>query len=206
MNESGNPTEKVEKAMETQSIHKDMRIAAILAANPNRTPMLARIMTDFGIHCVGCGAAGHETLEQGVLGHGYSKKELDHLIGQLNDALADDTPVLTPVSEFGLTLSQAASTKVKALMTQHGIADGILRVEVQEGGCSGYKYELRIVDEAVATDWQSQQDGINIAVDQTGLEKINGMEIDYVDSLNDAGFKFNNPNATQGCGCGKSFR
>lgn len=192
--------------METQSIHKDMRIGAILAINPNRTPTLARIMTDFGIHCVGCGAAGHETLEQGVLGHGYSKKELDSLINQLNDALSDDTPVLASVADFRLTLSQAASAKVKSLMTQHGLANGVLRVEVQEGGCSGYKYELRIVDRAEDTDWQNQQDGVNIAVDQTGLEQINGMEIDYVDALNDAGFKFNNPNASQGCGCGKSFR
>ncbi len=189
----------------TQLIHKDMRIAAVLSKAPDKSHVLANIMTEFGIHCVGCGAAGHETLEQGVLGHSISKKELDALITQLNQALAESTPVSEP-GPFGLTLSSAAATKVKDIMQQHGNPDAVLRVEVLEGGCAGFKYELRVVDEASATDWNQQMDGVNIAVDQAGLDKINGIEIDYADTLNESGFKFNNPNASHGCGCGKSFR
>ena len=190
----------------THPITKDMKISAVLARQPEKTRLLADIMTEFGIHCVGCGAAAHETLEQGVLGHGFSKKELDTLLAQINMVLADDGPVPEPRGEFGLTLSSAARVKVKDIMTQHGNPNAVLRVEVLEGGCSGFKYELRVVDEAFATDWSGEQDGVHIAVDQTGLDKINGIEIDYVDTLNESGFKFNNPNASQGCGCGKSFR
>lgn len=190
----------------TYLITKESRISDVLGTNPAKTRHLADIMTEFGIHCVGCGAASHETLEQGVLGHGFSKNELDALITQLNQALADNTPVAEPSGQFGLTLSSAAATKVKDIMQQHGNPNAVLRVEVLEGGCSGFKYELHVVDEAFATDWSSQQDGIHIAVDQTGLDKINGIEIDYVDTLNESGFIFNNPNASHGCGCGKSFR
>jgi len=190
----------------THPITKDTRISDVLARHPDKTRILADIMTEFGIHCVGCGAAGHESLEQGVLGHGFSKKELDALITQLNQALADDTPQPEPSGEFGLTLSPAAAAKVKDIMQQHGNPNAVLRVEVLEGGCSGFKYELRVVDEAFGTDWTGLQDGVNMAVDQTGLDKINGIEIDYVDTLNESGFKFNNPNASHGCGCGKSFR
>ena len=190
----------------THHITKDMKISAVLARHPEKTRVLADIMTEFGIHCVGCGAAGHETLEEGVLGHGFSKKELDALITQLNQALADNTPEPESDGQFGLTLSTAAAAKVKDIMQQHGNPDAVLRVEVLEGGCSGFKYELRVVDEAFATDWSHQLDGVHVAVDQTGLDKINGIEIDYVDTLNESGFKFNNPNASHGCGCGKSFR
>lgn len=193
--------------METTShITKDTRISNVLSQHPDRARRLADIMTEFGIHCVGCGAAGHESLEQGVLGHGFSKRELDALIAQLNQALAEDAPSSAPSGEFGLTLSPAAAAKVKDIMQQHGNPNAVLRVEVLEGGCSGFKYELRVVDEALGTDWSSQLDGVHVAVDQTGLDKINGIEIDYVDTLNESGFKFNNPNASHGCGCGKSFR
>lgn len=189
----------------THSITKDMKISTVLTKNPARAGALADIMTEFGIHCVGCGAAGHETLEQGVLGHGFSKKELDALITQLNEALAD-TPEQDTSGEFSISLTGAAAAKVKDVMQQNGNASAVLRLEVQEGGCSGFKYELQVIDKPFATDWVGQQDGINIAVDQTGLDRISGMEIDYVDTLNESGFKFNNPKASRGCGCGKSFR
>ena len=143
----------------TNPITKDTKISAVLSRRPDKARALADIMTEFGIHCVGCGAAGHETLEQGVLGHGFSKKELDALITQLNQALADDTTSPEPKGEFGLTLSSAATAKVKDIMTEHGNPHAVLRVEVLEGGCSGFKYELRVVDQASATDWSSHLDG-----------------------------------------------
>ncbi len=191
----------------TTSITKDTRISDILTHYPSKARTLARLMTDFGIHCVGCGASTHESLEQGVLGHGFSKSDLAELLDQLNQALDGEAP--TPPAEpgvFNLTLSASAADKVKQIMNEHGNPDAVLRVEVLAGGCSGYKYELRILEKAYNDDWLGQQDGVNIAVDPSGLNMINGIEIDYVDTLNESGFKFNNPNASQGCGCGKSFR
>ena len=71
----------------TKIITKDMLIAEILAENPEKAQLLSEIMTGFGIHCVGCGAAAFETLEQGVLGHGYFEKDLNNLIKELNKIL-----------------------------------------------------------------------------------------------------------------------
>jgi iron-sulfur cluster assembly accessory protein len=187
-------------------ITKDTLISAILAEHPERAQVLADILTEFGIHCVGCGAAGHETLQQGVLGHGYSKKELDALLDQLNQAIESPAPQQETPDDFGLTLTPAAADKVRRVMQENGRTNGILRVEVLEGGCSGFKYELHVLDQPDTNDWCGEQDGIRLAVAQAGLDKISGMEIDYVDTLNEAGFKFNNPKASHGCGCGKSFR
>ena len=191
----------------TSSITKDTRISDILTHYPSKARILTRLMTDFGIHCVGCGAATYETLEQGVLGHGFSKHDLADLLKQLNQAVTGESPV-TPLEpdEFNLILSSSATRKVKQIMTEHGNPNAVLRIEVLAGGCSGYKYELSILEKAYNDDWQGHQDGVNIAVDSNGLTMINGIEIDYIDTLNESGFTFNNPNATHGCGCGKSFR
>ena len=62
------------------SIHKDMPIAEGLASFPEKARLLSEILIDFGIHCVGCGAATFETLEEGVLGHGFSEEELNNLV------------------------------------------------------------------------------------------------------------------------------
>ncbi len=68
-------------------ITKNMLIAEILAENPEKAQLLAETMMDFGIHCVGCGAASFETLERGVLGHGFSEKDLNKLVKQINNIL-----------------------------------------------------------------------------------------------------------------------
>ena len=66
-------------------------------------------------------------------------------------------------------------------------------------------YNLEFVSTPVEGDLNFKQDDVNIAVDKKSMEMLNGIEIDFVDTLNESGFKFNNPNASAGCGCGKSF-
>lgn len=72
---------------QTLKITKEMLISEILIQNQDRAQILSEIMIDFGIHCVGCGAASFETLEQGVLGHGFSEDQLNKLVEDLNKAL-----------------------------------------------------------------------------------------------------------------------
>ena len=61
------------------------------------------------------------------------------------------------------------------------------------------------MDEPVKGDINFKQDGVNVAVDKGSMDKLNNIEIDFIDTLNESGFKFNNPNAEADCGCGKSF-
>ena len=109
--------------------------------------------------------------------------------------------------EVMVTVTSAASTEVKKFMNQEGVdpAKGGLRVSVQPGGCSGFKYSLVIEDRSAEDDFVLENDGFKVFVDPFSAQYISGVTIDYVSSMQGSGFTFKNPNATGGCGCGSSF-
>ncbi|WP_013323692.1 iron-sulfur cluster assembly accessory protein [Gloeothece verrucosa] len=80
-----------------------------------------------------------------------------------------------------------------------------IRVGVIDGGCSGYEYSLEIVGQPNPEDLIFEQDKMQIYVDPKSAPLLEGIVIDFVESLTQAGFTFKNPNATSTCGCGKSF-
>lgn len=80
-----------------------------------------------------------------------------------------------------------------------------VRVAAIDGGCNGYEYDLDIVDAPESDDLLYEQDRIKIYLDRESAPLLDGVVIDFVDSLIQSGFTFENPNATDGCGCGKSF-
>tara|TARA_Y100000310_G_scaffold102357_1_gene100543 strand:+ start:818 stop:1405 length:588 start_codon:yes stop_codon:yes gene_type:complete len=187
-------------------ITKDTLIRDILSENPEKSPLLSEIMIDFGIHCVGCGAATFESLEEGVLSHGYSEEDLNRLITNLNKAINEETPKSNiEIKDFKLTLSGKALEKIQDLIKSEGKEKNILRVSVLAGGCSGYTYDLELVEETPKEDLKFKQEDLQISVERDSLEYLNNTEIDFLDSLKESGFKFNNPNANKECGCGKSF-
>jgi len=195
----------METQTQTNLISKDAIISEILVAHADKAQLLSEIMMDFGIHCVGCGAASFETLEQGVLGHGFSEEQLTSLVNDLNKAVKGDGKVVPtmPVSEFKLDITQKAIDKMKESKEKE---NSILRISVVGGGCSGFMYNLEFIEEPVQSDLNFKKDDLNVAVDKNSMDMLNGIEIDFVDTLNESGFKFNNPNASAGCGCGKSFK
>jgi len=109
--------------------------------------------------------------------------------------------------ELAVVVTPVASVEVRKFMEQEGVdpAKGGLRVSVQPGGCSGFKYGLLIEDEAAEDDLVVDQDGWKVFVDPFSAQYINGVTIDFVSSFQGSGFTFKNPNATGGCGCGSSF-
>ena len=192
---------------QTQKITKNMLIAEILAENPEKAQLLSEIMIDFGIHCVGCGASAFETLEQGVLGHGYSEADLNKLVKQINEVLEKNLKSEPKnIKNFSLKFTKTAIEKIKQILKHEKKESGILRISVLSGGCSGLVYNLEIINKLIKSDLNFKKSGINIAVAKEGIEMLDGVEIDFVDNLNESGFKFNNPNAEKSCGCGKSFR
>ncbi|MBF2018550.1 MAG: iron-sulfur cluster assembly accessory protein [Hydrococcus sp. C42_A2020_068] len=80
-----------------------------------------------------------------------------------------------------------------------------VRVGVKDGGCSGYEYALDIADKPNPDDLIFKQDNIPIYIDPISEPLVKGVVIDFVESLTQSGFQFINPNATDTCGCGKSF-
>jgi iron-sulfur cluster assembly protein len=80
-----------------------------------------------------------------------------------------------------------------------------LRVRVVPGGCSGFSYSLNIEEESKSGDFILDRDGVKLFVDMFSAQYLNGITIDYASNMMGSGFTFENPNATDSCGCGKSF-
>ena len=195
----------MEQTQTPLKITKDMVIGEILSLHPEKSPLLAEIMMDFGIHCVGCGAASFETLEQGVLGHGFSEDQLDNLVNSLNNAIRLEEQSQKTMTEFKLQLTPKAIEQVKQAMNSSENKTSTLRVSIIQGGCcSGPMYDLEIASSPKPGDINFKQDNINIAVSRSSLETLNGTEIDFISSEGQEGFKFNNPNEipeAESCGC-----
>ncbi|MDP3298937.1 MAG: iron-sulfur cluster insertion protein ErpA [Phenylobacterium sp.] len=103
-----------------------------------------------------------------------------------------------------LTLSASAAERLKAISQAQG-KPIMLRVAVEGGGCSGFQYQLDLVDSAEPDDLRIERDGAAALVDEMSLIMLKGSEIDFVDELVGAEFKIRNPNAKSSCGCGVSF-
>jgi iron-sulfur cluster insertion protein len=102
-------------------------------------------------------------------------------------------------------LTALAAEKVLEIWETEGIEEGmLLRLRVVGGGCSGFLYDLYF-DDPAEFDREYSVRGVKIVVDEMSLMYLVGTEIDYVEGLMGAGFKFNNPNVKATCGCGSSF-
>ncbi len=104
-----------------------------------------------------------------------------------------------------ITLTPAAASKVGELLAQEGEDDLALRVAVRPGGCSGFSYEMYFDTEVTDNDQSAEFDGVGIVVDASSAMLLQGATLDYSDSLQNAGFSIDNPNAQRTCGCGQSF-
>lgn len=98
-----------------------------------------------------------------------------------------------------------AAKKVGGLLTRQGRANGVLRVAVVGGGCSGLQYKMDLQDGPANRDILVESAGIKVVVDPKSALYVTGSELDYHDALQDGGFKVKNPNAATSCSCGESF-
>jgi iron-sulfur cluster assembly accessory protein len=111
----------------------------------------------------------------------------------------------TPAVEKPLNLTDTAIAKVKEIMAQQNPVPAGLRVGVVGGGCSGFSYSMSFENGAGMMDKTFDFDGLKVYVDATSLMYLKGVSVDYVETLEGAGFKFDNPNVKSTCGCGSSF-
>ena len=109
--------------------------------------------------------------------------------------------------EVVLAVTEVAGAEVKKFMDAEGVDPNVggLRVSVQPGGCSGFKYGLLIEDQPAEDDFVLAQGDYRVFVDPFSAQYLSGVTIDYVSSMQGSGFTFKNPNSTGGCGCGSSF-
>jgi iron-sulfur cluster assembly accessory protein len=107
-------------------------------------------------------------------------------------------------AETVVTLTDNAQERARFFLENEGDADSVLRVGVSTGGCSGFEYMVK-VGTLESDDIVQSYEGFRVAIDPVSKQFIDGSVLDYVDTVGFAGFKFENPQAKNNCGCGKSF-
>ena len=112
---------------------------------------------------------------------------------------------MTETMTHGVTLTDTAREKVKALVSAEGRDDLRLRIEVKTGGCSGFIYQLFFDEVLEETDAVRNFDGVEVVVDFKSVPYLDGASIDYEDTIQKQGFTIDNPNAESTCACGDSF-
>jgi iron-sulfur cluster assembly protein len=111
----------------------------------------------------------------------------------------DDTAVIA--------LTERAAEKILSLMAEEPAGEAtVLRVAVQGGGCSGFEYALGFDRTALEGDLEAQSHGVDVVVDPFSAPYLKGASIDYLETIQESGFKIENPNVSSACGCGHSFQ
>lgn len=113
------------------------------------------------------------------------------------------TPATTKAPPVHLT--DAAIAKVRDIMAQQNPVPAALRLGVVGGGCSGFSYSMQFENSAGVMDKVYDFNGLKLYVDATSLMYLTGCQVDYIETLEGAGFKFENPQVKSTCGCGSSF-
>ncbi len=104
-----------------------------------------------------------------------------------------------------LQMTETAISKVKEILDQQDPKPKGLRVSVVGGGCSGFSYSMAFENTPQMLDKTYDYEGLKVYVDQASLLYLDGAEVDFVETMEGSGFKFNNPNVKSTCGCGSSF-
>jgi iron-sulfur cluster assembly accessory protein len=107
---------------------------------------------------------------------------------------------------MAITLTEKAQDKVKEILLDQPETFAGLRIQVVGGGCSGFQYRMGFdKNYNDQNDSVFEFDGLKVFIDKSSLLYMDGSEVDYIEGLHGAGFKFNNPNVSGSCGCGSSF-
>jgi iron-sulfur cluster assembly protein len=113
-------------------------------------------------------------------------------------------PELSEKAEPVIQVTPKAIEKIRQAFAKQGV-EGVLRLGVLGGGCSGLSYQFKFDSKQRPTDKVFEFDGVRVVVDPKSLLYLHGMTLDYKESLLQSGFVFENPNAQKNCGCGTSF-
>jgi len=186
----------------------------------NKYPHLVDTLLSYGVHCVGCHVSPFEALGDGLASHGMPEEKITEALNKLNEVHNKHLETTKESQESTknqseskeednssptLTLTQKAADKIKELTKEH--AKDALMIAVKPGGCSGYEYVLELISKDEKQDDQItiSDKEVKIYIDNESLKIIAGSQVDYKNTLQDAGFKITNPNAKNTCGCGNSF-
>jgi len=197
--------------MSEQYIKEDMIINDIVTKYPD----VVEILQSYGLHCFGCHVNVYESIGMGARGHGIPDETIKTMLEEANEYLnkKENGSVSENVQETSSSISEStemikltekAAQKVTEIMKEQNKENYGLRIAVLRGGCAGFVYNMDFEKEPVEGDMILEEHGVKLFVDSKTAEHMKGTEIDYLETLQQSGFKINNPNAKSSCGCGKS--
>ena len=163
-------------------------------------PSAIETLNKHGIQCSGCGVSYTETLEQSFAEKNISKEDVQKIFVELNELALQDKGNEGKV----LVITDKAVAKLQGFLKEYGGTG--LKIGLSPGGCAGFSYDLTIAKDKEEGEEVIEEGGVKVFITKDSLEQIKGAKVDYVESLQGAGFKISNPNATSTCGCGQSFR
>lgn len=164
-----------------------------------RFPSTAEILLSHKIACIGCNAPVQLSLKDAAKQAGL--KEVSELVKKINSHLDENEPK----KENTINLTKKASEKMLEIMNKEGKKGYGIKISVLPGGCAGFSYGLDFQKKKHEREKEIKSNGIKLFVEKEHLQFLKGLKIDYVDTLQGAGFKITNPNATSTCSCGQSF-
>jgi hybrid cluster-associated redox disulfide protein len=185
-------------------IHKEMIVGEVVGMFPEA----ADIITSYGLHCVGCHANAYETLEQGLLGHGYTEENLNSLVDELNEYLEEMVgeggvqKSLPPEAEkMEINATDFAIEKILEIAEIQEKKKVIIRIEAKKIA-TAMKYSMNFIEEnEIGPDekiFKFSKGKIQIVANKWDYQKIDGLKIDYVVEEDREGFKMKNPNTEAG--------
>lgn len=185
--------------METSQVQQKITGEMTIGEVVRLYPQCIEIMLSYGLHCVGCGANTSETLYEGSAGHGMPDDVFQEMLLSLNTAVVD-------TEGKTLTITEKAVSKIKELLSKNHKENYGLRIQVVKGGCAGKEYKFSFEASAQEGDEVILSGEVKVFVDAESGQYLQGSLVDYLESLEESGFRVSNPNASHSCGCGKSFK
>lgn len=158
-------------------INEDDTIGDVVRKHPETIP----IMLEYGLHCVGCHVAAHETLGQGCRAHGMDEKAITAMLNDMDAAVkaASKGPVIT--------VTDAAAARIKEAMAQRKTPKAFVRV-IAIPSCGGLRYDMRFEDKKGKDDTVFKEDGLSLLIDKVSLSLVRGATIDFVEQGEESGF------------------
>lgn len=179
-------------------ISKEMPIGDVMQKYPASIDLMIKHGIKFG-----CSVDTKESIEESARMNGIPEAKIPELVEGLNE-LAEKTPEIAR-SGGTVHMTETAAEKLKEIMKAHKKEDHALRIGVVPGGCSGFMYSFDFDQNKREDDIVIVDNGVTIFVDAASMNALKGSTVDYIESLQGAGFNVENPNASSSCGCGKSF-
>ena len=143
------------------------------------------------------------------MGHGMDTSVIAEMLKEANKAASEpvtEVEANIDLDKADIAITDAAISKLKEIMKKEGKENSCFRVGIIPGGCSGFSYHFDLEDQPEKEDLVRMKGDLKVIIHPHSLEMLDGAKIDYIETLQGAGFKVDNPHAKSSCGCGHSFQ